>query len=116
DLTADLSGIEAEWQSRETSGSPKPRPLARWQAWLPHADLEVAQTLTSGSAEHESLWPKLQQAGTLVLRGQLDLREMLQPAIQPGSKLDYERPTEEVSVVFEAGAPFSSQSGGVSIN
>jgi putative heme-binding domain-containing protein len=31
---------------------------------------------------------------------------MLQPSVQPGSTLDHERPREEVTVVFGAGAPF----------
>jgi putative heme-binding domain-containing protein len=35
---------------------------------------------------------------------------MLQPAIQPGSRLDYERPVEKVTVVFSAKTPFTIQS------
>src|SRR5262249_15631171 len=48
----------------------------------------------------------LLQPGRLVLRTQLDLWQMLQPATQPGSKLDYEPPVEEVEVNFRGPASF----------
>jgi len=92
DLLTDLTGVAAQWTSadgRET-----------WSGWLPHPDLAVARELTRGSAEHERFWARLEQPGHLMLRGQLDLWQMLQPAIQPGSALDYERPRETVKVVF----------------
>jgi hypothetical protein len=33
-------------------------------------------------------------------------QEILRKRIQPGAKLDYERPTEQVTVTFRASAPF----------
>jgi putative heme-binding domain-containing protein len=92
DLLTDLTGVEARWESADGKES--------WSGWLPHPDLSVARKLTSGSAEHDRLWSRLEQPGRLVLRGQLNLWQMLQPAIQPGSTIDYERPRETVKVVF----------------
>jgi putative heme-binding domain-containing protein len=92
DLLTDLTGVEAQWTAAEGKET--------WSGWLPHPDLEVVRELTRGSADHDRLWARLEQPGTLVLRGQLDLWQMLHPAIQPGSALDYERPRETVKVVF----------------
>ena len=36
---------------------------------------------------------------------------MLQPSIQPGAKLDYERPRENVSIVFSTARPFRARFG-----
>ena len=102
ELVTDSAGIQADWTPQPgNSGSALP-----WYGWLPHADLEAARRFTEGSAEHEDLWLNLQKPGLLELRGKLDLWEMLQPAIQPGSKLDYERPLEEITVLFSAAKPF----------
>jgi putative heme-binding domain-containing protein len=92
DLLTDLTGIEAKWTSADGKES--------WSGWLPHPDLAVARELTRGSAEHDQFWTRLKQPGHLVLRGQLNLWQMLQPAIQPGSALDHERSSETVTVVF----------------
>ncbi len=98
DLVADLTGVAAQWKS--ASGDDL------WNGWLPHADLAVAAPFTRGSSEHERLFAVLKEPGALTLRGQLDLWQMLQPAIQPNSKLDYERPAETVTVVVAAATPF----------
>ncbi len=92
DLLADLTGVEARWESADGKES--------WSGWLPHPDLSVARELTRGSADHDRLWTRLEQPGRVLLRGQLNLWQMLQPAIQPGSAIDYERPRETVKVVF----------------
>jgi hypothetical protein len=92
DLDFDLSGCEATWAP--DSDSPT------WMGWLPHIDLDASRQFTKGSAPHEALWPSLEAAGELMLRGQLDLTDMLRPAIQPGSKIDYEYPPESVTVTF----------------
>ena len=93
-----MSGIEATWVSADGS--------QRWEGWLPHLDLAVARELTSGSEEHAELWQKMTTAGVLSLRGYFDLKEMLQPAIQPGAKLDYERPSERVTIQVTSSQPF----------
>ncbi|HVY71289.1 MAG TPA: c-type cytochrome, partial [Verrucomicrobiae bacterium] len=109
DLLTDLSGLEAHWRAAG-------EPAAKWDGWLPHVDLTVAREFTRGSAGHDSLWPLLQKPGKLALRGQLDLKKMLQPAVQPGSTLDYEPPPEDVTVVFSASAPFLLVAGGQTIS
>jgi putative heme-binding domain-containing protein len=92
DLLTDLTGVEAEWRGEKTN----------WSGWLPHPDLQVARELTSISAEHRALWQNITHQGTLRLRGQLDIWQMLRAATQPGSKLDYEYPPENVTVVFRS--------------
>jgi putative heme-binding domain-containing protein len=103
ELVTDLGGIQAHWTSAEPGSN------SVWHGWLPHLNLEVARRFTEGSAEHQALWPDLLKPGLLELRGQLDLWEMLQPSIQPGAKLDYERTPEEVTVAFSAAQPFRVQ-------
>ena len=97
DLDFDLTGCDVAWQP--TAGS------ATWTGWLPHADLDVSQQFTKGSAPHAALWTALEQPGELIVRGQLDLTDMLRPAIQPGSKIDYEYPPESPTVTFSTTSP-----------
>ena len=89
-LAADLSGVTAEWTSKDGA--------VKWNGWLPHADLEVARGLTAASAGRWRLWELLKQPGTLTLRGQFDLWNMLRPTVQPGERLDYTLPPERVSI------------------
>ncbi len=102
DLASDLNGLAVEWKTKKVE----------WSGWLPHVDLAVSEKFTTGSAEHDRLWADLKKRGTLTLRGQLNLWEMLQPAVQPGSKLDYERPLENVTGVFSATVPFAVEFNG----
>jgi putative heme-binding domain-containing protein len=94
DLLSDLTGVEAEW--RDSSGK------SRWTGWLPHLDLAAAKGFTLASTEHQKLFLASRKKGTLVLRAQLDVWQMLHPAVQPGSKLDYEYPPEKVTLVFRS--------------
>jgi putative heme-binding domain-containing protein len=103
DVMADLTGVEAAWKSADGKES--------WNGWLPHVDLKVAREFTRLSAEQERLFALIQKPGSLTLRGQMDLFQMLQPAIQPGSKIDWERPTENVNVRVEASVPFTLRVG-----
>jgi putative heme-binding domain-containing protein len=96
EMPADLGGVSATWTSA-TDGE-------RWSGWLPHPDLTVARALTRGSSQHARLWDLLVRPGTLRLGGQLDLLRMLQPAIQPGAKLDYQPLPELVTVTFASSA------------
>ena len=107
ELACDLSGLEANWQSQDGKTS--------WNGWLPHADLAVAAEMTRGSAEHARLWELLKTPGTLRLKGQLDLWQMLHPAIQPGSKLDYQPATEAVTLTFSASGALTLGSGAPAI-
>jgi putative heme-binding domain-containing protein len=103
DLLSDLSGLEASWESADGKES--------WAGWLPHVDVQVARELTQHSAEHERFFALLNKPGALTLRGQLDLGQMLQPAVQPGSTIDWERPPEDVTVRFESDADLVASLG-----
>ena len=97
DVDFDLTGCGVAWHP--TAGD------STWEGWLPHIDLDVSRQFTKGSAPHEALWAALEEAGELTIRGQLDLNDMLRPAIQPGSKIDYEYPPESVTVTFSTSSP-----------
>jgi putative heme-binding domain-containing protein len=94
DLRYDLSGVEASWH---TADGP-----AAWTGWLPHLDLGVSRKMTTASAPHDELWARCRQPGKLVLHTKINLWDMLRPAVQPGSKIDYEWPAEEVTLVLSA--------------
>jgi len=72
--------------------------------WLPHPDFVAAREFTLGSSLHDELWKKIASPGTLAMRGQLDLWQMLIPATQPLSKLDYTPEPETVTVTFKSDA------------
>ena len=95
DIAHDLSGVAASWTGADDTA---------WDGWLPHPDLVAARGFTRGSARHDALWKDLPEPGTLLLRGQLDLSQMLIPATQPLSQLDYTPEAETVTVVFKSDA------------
>ena len=99
DVDFALHGLEATWTAAEAKAGDGGKAPA-WSGWLPHADLNVSRDLLRGSAGHESLWAALEQPGTLVLKGRLNLHNILRPAVQPGAKIDYEWPAEEAIVTF----------------
>jgi putative heme-binding domain-containing protein len=86
-----LTGLQASFEGKTGE---------RWSGWLPHLDPAVAREFTKGSAEHDRLWKLVDQGGKLKFDSQLKLDHMLQPLIQPGAKLDYERPPEKVRLSF----------------
>lgn len=88
DLDFDLSGVEATWTNKNKE--------VLWRGWLPSLDLAVSRKFTAGSAYHDLLWKALEDKGRLSLNAQLNLTDMLRPAVQPGAKIDYEWPREEV--------------------
>ena len=94
DLAVETSGVSASWKSADGRD--------QWNGWLPHINLAVSRVLTRGSASHEELWRRLEQPGKLILTTNLDLTNMLRPAVQPGSKLDYTLPTETITLRFES--------------
>ena len=103
DVRYDLSGVEAAWLP---GGDGDP-----WSGWLPHLDLEAASALTRGSAEHDALWARAPGPGELSLKTLLDLRLMLHPAIQPGSRIDHEYPPERVKLAFRSRSRFTVRIG-----
>lgn len=96
DLDYTLDGVVAHWDGEGSTES----------AWLPHIDLQVSRNLTGNSTTHDAFWTALAGPGRLRLHTQLDLHDMLRPAVQPGSELDYELPPETVTVRFTSSAPF----------
>jgi putative heme-binding domain-containing protein len=96
ELGYDLTGAEAEW--RDPAGK------ETWNAWLPHLDLSVARVFSTGSDRHQTFFGTLAKRGALKLRAQLDLSQMLHPAVQPGAKLEYEYPPEIVTVTLKSAA------------
>lgn len=106
DLVHNLTGVAVEWRGREG---------AAWQGWLPHPDFVAARSFTKASPVHDQLWEDLESAGTLTLRGQLNLFNMLQAATQPGSKLDYEPAPEVVTVSYKSDAPLEIEARGARV-
>lgn len=94
DLQADLTGVEVTL----ADGS---------NHWLPYPDLAVSREFFPQSP----VWSKLEQTSAITLKGQLDLGLMLYPAVQEGSKLDWEYPEEKVTVVITATRPFKFSLG-----
>ncbi|HXT39300.1 MAG TPA: ThuA domain-containing protein [Candidatus Angelobacter sp.] len=99
DLLIEPAGADAQWESGDRQQT--------WSGWLPHLDFVAARAFTVASPTHDRLWELMSRAGELKLRAQLDLWQMLRPAIQPGSVLDYALPDERVTVVFRAASPLS---------
>jgi putative heme-binding domain-containing protein len=83
--------------------------------WLPHPDFAAAREFTRGSWLHDALWKKIAEHGELTLRGQLDLWQMLIPATQPLSKLDYTPESETVTVTFKSDAALTLEATGAQI-
>ncbi len=103
DLAYGLCGVEAVWTGDKAG--------KRWSGWLPHLDLKVARELTKGSAGHDLLWAQISQPGTLTLKTNLNLRDWLRAAYQPGSRLeDALLPDELVTLALEADGPLTVRS------
>jgi putative heme-binding domain-containing protein len=99
DLDYALEGVAAQWQAASDEN--------RWTGWLPHLDLSVSRAFLGRSASHEKFYEQIRGPGQLSLHTQIDLTNMLRPAVQPGSKLDYQLPPEVVTVRFESSDPFT---------
>jgi putative heme-binding domain-containing protein len=108
DVAHDLSGIGASWIGVLEC-------IPRWWGWLPHADIAAAREFTRGSVVHDPLWSDVSEPGRLTLRGQLDLWQMLIPATQPLSKLDYTPEPETVTVTFKSDAALTLEATGAKV-
>ncbi len=106
DLAYTLSGLSFRWTGAK--GATK-------EGWLPHPDFTAAREFTRGSALHEALWQDVTTAGTLTLQGQLDLWQMLIPATQPGSVLDYIPEPETITVVVRSDAALQLEVSGTRV-
>jgi putative heme-binding domain-containing protein len=98
DVLADLTGLDITLADGSSH-------------WLPHPEFKVARALFPQSP----VWSKLDQPGTITIKGQVDLGLMLYPVIQEGSKLDWEYPEEKVTLVLNAARPFKLTLGKDSI-
>jgi len=101
DLDYTLGGVSVERLSNET-----------WSGWLPHLEPEVSRGMLGNSALHTELWNSHSASSSpehsrIRLQTQLDLHDMLRPAVQPGSTLDYELPAETITLHFTSSAPFT---------
>ena len=81
---------------------------------LPHASLAVARAFTRGSSDHDVFFHRLDSDAfdQLTLTGQVNVANVFVPAVQPGSKLDWDpgtdafaRRTMSVRQDLSAGAP-----------
>jgi putative heme-binding domain-containing protein len=78
---------------------------------LPHASLDASEILTLGSAEHETFLTRARaKDATLALRGSVDVSNPFVPAVQPGSKLDWDMASDSfASALFAVAGDFSSE-------
>ena len=88
DLAYSLRGVTATWEPEDAGQQ-------RWEGWLPHVDLGISRKLTPSDRELAGLWERMDQSGKLTLNTQIDPRGLLFPAVQPNSKLDYERSEDQ---------------------
>lgn len=101
DLACSLNGVQV---SGRISAAEK-----EWTAWMPSFDSLVSKVLLRPTSVGEQLEKRMNSQGTLTFRAQLNLGQMLRPAVQPGSKIDYTWPREEVFLRFKAGHSFTVQ-------
>jgi len=94
DLAYTLNGVLATWESDDKT-------LPGWSGVLPHLDLDVCRVFSTRDANDERFRELLKQPGMLTLQTQLDLRNLLHPAVQPGSRLDHEWPDESIRIHLE---------------
>jgi len=103
DLDLSMTGVQASWLPRDDVHQVP----ANTTGWLPHLSLQVARQFTVGSAPHDAFWSAINEPGELTLSTSLDLHHLLRPAVQPGSKIDYEWPNETVTLVLESPQPIT---------
>lgn len=107
DVLADMTGAKALWESSADDKS--------HLAWLPHLDLRAARGFTEASASHREFFRALCRSGRLRLFAQVDLWQMLHPAVQPDAKLDFKYPPERVTLVLRSNTKLSCKAGGVPV-
>ena len=104
DLAYSLNGIKAAWETVEKTNG--------WEGWIPHFDGGVTADLLRPTAVFQPWNSLLKTEGLLTLRAQLDLWQMLRPAVQPGATIDYNWPQEEIFVRFAAASQFQLKANG----
>jgi putative heme-binding domain-containing protein len=94
DLDYSLAGVQSRLESNGSI----------WSGWIPSLDLDVSRNLTANWPSHAEFANC--RSGRLTLSTRLDLSNMLRPAVQPGSKLDYTLPPERVTLTLTSSVPF----------
>lgn len=81
--------------------------LAQWkgeggacEVAIPHVDLQASKYFTRASLHHKEFWEAIHQRGLLTLSGAIDISNLLQPRLQPGTQLDYQPSVEQGSLHF----------------
>jgi putative heme-binding domain-containing protein len=102
DLVVTMNGILA---SAATPGGQEVRTV------LPHPSLEASAIFASGSAEHESFLKIARaQDATITLRGSVDVSNPFVPAVQPGSKLDWDMASDSfASAIFNVRTDYAAE-------
>ncbi|WP_035608617.1 c-type cytochrome [Haloferula sp. BvORR071] len=106
DLAYTLNGLDAAWEGAKGSA---------WGGRLPHPDFGVVRELSRGSASQAEGLSHLAEQGMLKLRTRLDLSHMLQPATQPGSKLDYTPAPEVITITLKSDVPLELAGPGLEV-
>jgi len=88
DLAYDLTGATATLH--DVVGTPN------FSGRIPSLDLDASRAWTRGVAGYEVL--DAAREGIIKVEARLDLRDLLRPAVQPGAKLDYALPAEDVTL------------------
>ena len=109
DLACDLNGLAVEWSNEHGASWSR----ANEPGWWPHVDLEAVKVFGRGSGSIATGLEACTKPGTLVLRTKLDLANLLQPKVQPGSRLDYTPEPELVTVTVRSDAPVTLTAAGV---
>ncbi len=110
DLLITLNGLAASLQA--PSSDPRPSTLdPRLNSVLPHPSLDASAVLTKGSTEHEAfLKAASTNNATLSLRGRVDVSNPFVPAVQPGSKLDWDMAADSfASATFAVRADYENE-------
>ncbi len=95
DVDYDLRGVEARWVPDDAS-------LPSLNCWLPHAHWDVVGPWLQGSRMHENFFAAVAAGGgELHISTQLNLKDILRPAVQAGAQIDYQWPDEVVFVQIE---------------
>jgi putative heme-binding domain-containing protein len=109
------NGVLATWTpdavqpSEPAATSDNAAPSGPHSLWWPHLNPQAVAEFMDGSQQHGDFLASLEQAGTLKLQCRVDVHDMLRPAVQPGSQIDYEWPAEIITLVIESDRPFAGR-------
>ncbi|MEO8269584.1 MAG: ThuA domain-containing protein, partial [Aureliella sp.] len=91
DLAYSLNGVLATWE-------PDDKSQPGWSGVLPHFELDICRDLST--SDDEGFQRILKVPGVMTLHTQLDLRNLIHPAVQPGAELGHAWPDDPIYVDF----------------